>query len=107
MAAKDLYEKDYYGILGVDKSADGEEIKKRYPSEGKPVECLTCDSSGFVMSDHPVPFVERCRCANGENLARFVNRLRLREPAAFGQSRSGSGHTRLHKRAQPSVPHQI
>ena len=30
MAAKDLYEKDYYGILGVDKSADGEEIKKRY-----------------------------------------------------------------------------
>jgi len=30
MAAKDLYEKDYYGILGVEKNADGEIIKKRY-----------------------------------------------------------------------------
>jgi molecular chaperone DnaJ len=30
MAAKDLYEKDYYAILGVDKSADGEAIKKQY-----------------------------------------------------------------------------
>jgi molecular chaperone DnaJ len=30
MAAKDLYEKDYYGILGVEKNADGEAIKKRY-----------------------------------------------------------------------------
>ncbi|NDA80718.1 MAG: molecular chaperone DnaJ, partial [Actinobacteria bacterium] len=30
MAAKDLYEKDYYAILGVDKNADGEAIKKRY-----------------------------------------------------------------------------
>ena len=30
MAAKDLYEKDYYSILGVEKSADGEAIKKRY-----------------------------------------------------------------------------
>lgn len=30
MAAKDLYEKDYYAILGVDKSADGDAIKKRY-----------------------------------------------------------------------------
>ena len=30
MAAKDLYEKDYYAILGVDKNADGEAIKKQY-----------------------------------------------------------------------------
>lgn len=30
MAAKDLYEKDYYSILGVEKNADGEAIKKRY-----------------------------------------------------------------------------
>ncbi len=30
MAAKDLYEKDYYAILGVEKDADGEAIKKRY-----------------------------------------------------------------------------
>ena len=30
MAAKDLYEKDYYAILGVDKSADDDTIKKRY-----------------------------------------------------------------------------
>jgi len=30
MAAKDLYEKDYYAILGVEKSADGDSIKKRY-----------------------------------------------------------------------------
>lgn len=30
MAAKDLYEKDYYAILGVDKSADDDAIKKRY-----------------------------------------------------------------------------
>ncbi len=30
MAAKDLYEKDYYAILGVDKNADGDAIKKRY-----------------------------------------------------------------------------
>ncbi|MEY3704840.1 MAG: hypothetical protein RLY29_212 [Actinomycetota bacterium] len=30
MAAKDLYEKDYYAILGVDKSADAPSIKKKY-----------------------------------------------------------------------------
>jgi molecular chaperone DnaJ len=30
MAAKDLYEKDYYAVLGVDKKADGATIKKRY-----------------------------------------------------------------------------
>jgi molecular chaperone DnaJ len=30
MAAKDLYEKDYYAILGVDKKADGATIKKKY-----------------------------------------------------------------------------
>ena len=30
MAAKDLYEKDYYAILGVDKKADGGTIKKKY-----------------------------------------------------------------------------
>lgn len=30
MAAKDLYEKDYYAILGVDKSAAGDAIKKQY-----------------------------------------------------------------------------
>jgi molecular chaperone DnaJ len=30
MAAKDLYEKDYYAILGVDKKADGSTIKKKY-----------------------------------------------------------------------------
>ena len=30
MATKDLYEKDYYAILGVDKKADGATIKKKY-----------------------------------------------------------------------------
>ena len=30
MAAKDLYEKDYYAILGVDKKADASAIKKKY-----------------------------------------------------------------------------
>ena len=30
MAAKDLYEKDFYKVLGVDKKADADEIKKRY-----------------------------------------------------------------------------
>ncbi|MDA2963442.1 MAG: DnaJ domain-containing protein [Actinomycetota bacterium] len=32
MAAKDLYEKDFYKILGVDKKASVDEIKKRYRS---------------------------------------------------------------------------
>jgi molecular chaperone DnaJ len=32
MAAKDLYEKDFYKILGVDKKASAEEIKKKYRS---------------------------------------------------------------------------
>jgi len=32
MAAKDLYEKDYYATLGVDKKADAAEIKKKYRS---------------------------------------------------------------------------
>ena len=32
MAAKDLYEKDFYKILGVGKSATGDEIKKKYRS---------------------------------------------------------------------------
>jgi molecular chaperone DnaJ len=32
MAAKDLYEKDFYKILGIGKSASGEEIKKKYRS---------------------------------------------------------------------------
>ena len=32
MAAKDLYEKDYYAILGVDKKADAATIKKKYRS---------------------------------------------------------------------------
>ncbi len=30
MATKDLYEKDYYAILGVDKKADGATIKRKY-----------------------------------------------------------------------------
>ena len=30
MAAKDLYEKDFYKVLGVDKQAGSDEIKKRY-----------------------------------------------------------------------------
>ena len=30
MASKDLYEKDYYQILGVSKGADGAAIKKQY-----------------------------------------------------------------------------
>jgi len=30
MAAKDLYEKDYYAVLGVDSKADGATIKKKY-----------------------------------------------------------------------------
>jgi molecular chaperone DnaJ len=30
MAAKDLYEKDYYQILGVSKGADNAAIKKQY-----------------------------------------------------------------------------
>ena len=32
MAAKDLYEKDFYSILGVDKKASADEIKKKYRS---------------------------------------------------------------------------
>lgn len=32
MAAKDLYEKDFYKILGIGKSASGDEIKKMYRS---------------------------------------------------------------------------
>lgn len=32
MAAKDLYEKDFYAILGVDKKAGSDEIKKKYRS---------------------------------------------------------------------------
>ena len=32
MAAKDLYEKDFYEILGVDKKAGADEIKKKYRS---------------------------------------------------------------------------
>ena len=32
MAAKDLYEKDYYKVLGVDKKADANTIKKKYRS---------------------------------------------------------------------------
>ena len=32
MAAKDLYEKDFYKILGVGKSAPADEIKKKYRS---------------------------------------------------------------------------
>jgi DnaJ-class molecular chaperone len=32
MAAKDLYEKDFYSILGVDKKAGADEIKKKYRS---------------------------------------------------------------------------
>ena len=32
MAAKDLYEKDFYKVLGVDKKAGADEIKKRYRS---------------------------------------------------------------------------
>jgi curved DNA-binding protein CbpA len=32
MAAKDLYEKDFYAILGVDKKATADEIKKKYRS---------------------------------------------------------------------------
>jgi len=30
MAAKDLYEKDFYKVLGVDKKAEADEIKKKY-----------------------------------------------------------------------------
>jgi molecular chaperone DnaJ len=30
MAAKDLYEKDFYKVLGVDKKADADEIKRKY-----------------------------------------------------------------------------
>jgi molecular chaperone DnaJ len=32
MAAKDLYEKDFYKVLGVDKNAPADEIKKKYRS---------------------------------------------------------------------------
>jgi molecular chaperone DnaJ len=30
MAAKDLYEKDFYKVLGIDKKAAADEIKKKY-----------------------------------------------------------------------------
>ena len=32
MAARDLYEKDFYKILGVSKNAPADEIKKKYRS---------------------------------------------------------------------------
>jgi len=32
VAAKDLYEKDFYKVLGVDKKATADEIKKKYRS---------------------------------------------------------------------------
>ena len=32
MAAKDLYEKDFYKVLGVNKKAPADEIKKKYRS---------------------------------------------------------------------------
>nr|MSZ59384.1 DnaJ domain-containing protein [Actinomycetota bacterium] len=35
MAAKDLYEKDFYAILGVDKKADAATIKKEYRKKAR------------------------------------------------------------------------
>ena len=48
MAAKDLYEKDFYKVLGVDKKAAADEIKKRYRALARDLHPDTTKGQGIT-----------------------------------------------------------